>query len=104
MSDSASAHAGLHTQPLRKRIAQLKAEVRALRRRDRMQRQRLAEKYGREFLVLLDNDHDYLAVVTDIVQKLVFQDEEGNTISETDGSLVGKIIKIRFNSLLWEDK
>ena len=37
--------------------------------------------------------------VTDIVQKLVFQDEEGNTVSETDGSLVGKIIKVRFKSL-----
>jgi hypothetical protein len=38
-------------------------------------------------------------VVIDIVQKLVFQDEEGNTISEPDASLVGKIIEVRFNSL-----
>ncbi len=35
----------------------------------------------------------------DIVQKVVFQDEEGNTISETDSSLVGKIIEVRFDSM-----
>ncbi len=38
-------------------------------------------------------------VVIDIVQKLVFKDEEGNTVSETDVLLVGKIIEVRFNSL-----
>ena len=59
------------TQPLRKRIAQLETEVRALRKRDQMQRQRLAQKYGREFLVLID-DPNTKATVTDIVQKLVF--------------------------------
>ena len=37
--------------------------------------------------------------VTDIVQKLVFQDEEGNIISQTDSSLVGKLIEVRLNSL-----
>jgi hypothetical protein len=37
--------------------------------------------------------------VTDIVQKLVFEDEDGKIISETDGSLVGKIIEVRFKSL-----
>ena len=87
------------TQPLRKRIAQLEIEVQALRKRDQAQRQRLAQKYGREFLVLLDSDHYCKVFVTDIEQKLVFQDEEGNTISETDGSLVGKIIKVRFKAL-----
>ncbi len=97
MSDSASAHAGLRTQPLRKRIAQLETEVRALRKRDRMQRQRLAQKYGYEFLALLDSEVNSKVFVTDIRQKLVFQDEEGNVISETDGSLVGKIIEVRFN-------
>ena len=45
-------------QPLRKRIAQLEAEVRALRKRDQMQRQRLAQKYGREFLALIDSDRN----------------------------------------------
>ena len=87
------------TQPLRKRIAQLEIEVRALRKRDQMQRRRLAQKYGREFLVLLDSDHNCKVFVTDVVQKLVFQDEDGNVISETDSSLVGKLIEVRFNSL-----
>ncbi len=64
-----------------------------------MQRQRLAQKYGREFLVLLDSDRNFKVFVTDIVQKLVFQDEEGNVISQTESSLVGKIIEVRFNSL-----
>ncbi len=54
---------------------------------------------GREFLALIDSDHNCKVVVTDIVQKLVFQDEEGNTISETDASLVGKVIQVRFDSL-----
>lgn len=87
------------THLLRKRIAQLETEVQALRKRDRMQRQRLAQKYGREFLALLDSDRHFKVTVTDIVQKLVFQDEEGNVISETDASLVGKIINVRFNSV-----
>ncbi len=87
------------TQPLSKRIAQSETEVRALRKRDRMERQRLAHKYGHEFLALIDSDHNCKVVVTDIVQNLVFQDEEGNTVSETDSSLVGKIIEIRFKSL-----
>ena len=64
-----------------------------------MQRQRLAQKYGREFLALLDSDHNCKVTVIDIVQKLVFEDEEGNVVSETDSSLVGKIIEVRFNSL-----
>ena len=55
MSDSASAPGnGPRTQPLKKRIAQLEIEVQALRKRDQAQRQRLARKYRREFLVLLD--------------------------------------------------
>ena len=83
---------------LEKRIAQLEAELWAERQQSLAQRQRLAQKYGREFLVLLD-DPNTKATVTDIVQKLVFQDEEGNVVSETDGSLVGKIIKVRFKSL-----
>jgi len=80
-------------------MVQLEAEVRALRKRDQMQRQRLAQKYGREFLALLDSEVNCKVVVTDIVQKLVFQDDEGNVISETDSSLAGKIIEVRFSSL-----
>ena len=87
------------TQSLRKRIAQLEAELQAVRQQSLAQRQRLAQKYGREFLVLID-DPNTKATVTDIVQKLVFQDEDGNIVSETDGSLVGKIIQVRFTPLL----
>ncbi len=87
------------TQPLRKRIAQLEAEVRAVRKQAKAQRQRIAQKCGREFLALVDGNPDTKVFVTDIVQKLVFQDEEGNVISETDASLVGKIIEVRFKSL-----
>ncbi len=83
---------------LRERIVQLEAELWAVRQQSLAQRQRLVQKYGREFLVLID-DPNTKATVTDIVQKLVFQDEEGNVVSETDGSLVGKIIKMRFKSL-----
>ncbi len=87
------------TQPLRKRIAQLEAEVRAVRKQAQAQRKRIAQKCGYEFLSLIDSDRNCKVVVIDIVQKLVFQDEEGNVISETDASLVGKIIEVRFNSL-----
>lgn len=85
-------------QILEQRIAQLETELWAVRQQSLAQRQRLVQKYGREFLVLID-DPNTKATVTDIVQKLVFQDEEGNVVSETDGSLVGKIIKVRFESL-----
>ncbi len=100
MSDSAERSAGSNrTQPLRKRIAQLEAEVRAVRRQAQAQRQRIAQKCGHEFLALVDSERNCKVVVIDIVQKIVFQDEEGNTISETDGSLVGKLIEVRFKSL-----
>ncbi len=88
-----------HTQPLRKRITQLETEVRALRKQAQAQRQRIAQKCGHEFLALIDSDRNCKVVVIDIVQKLVFQDKEGNTVSETDSSLVGKIIQVRFRLL-----
>ena len=100
MSDSAERSAGSdRTHLLRKRIAQLEAEVRAVRKQAQAQRQRLAQKCGYEFLSLVDSDHNCKVFVTDVVQKLVFQDEDGNVISETDSSLVGKLIEVRFNSL-----
>ena len=86
-------------QILEQRIAQLEAELRTVRWQTEAQRQRIAYEYGQELLALIDGTPDAKVTVTDIVQKLVFQDEEGNTVSETDGSLVGKIIKVRFKSL-----
>ena len=87
------------THLLRKRIAQLEAEVRAVRKQAQAQRKRIAQKCGYKFLALVDSDRNCKVVVIDIVQKIVFQDEEGNVVSETTGSLVGKIIEVRFNSL-----
>lgn len=87
------------TQPLIKRIAQLEAELRGVRKQAQAQRQRLADKYGQEFLALIDGSPNARVTVTDIVQRLVFQDEVGNTISETDASLVGKLIQVRFRAL-----
>ena len=87
------------THLLRKRITHLEAEVRALRKQAQAQRQRLADKYGQEFLALIDGSPNAKVIVTDIVQRLVFQDEEGNVISKTDASLVGKVIQVRFDFL-----
>ena len=87
------------TQPLRKRIAQLEAEVRAVRKQAQAQRQRIAQKCGYEFLALIDSDRNHFTVAIAIVQELVVHDEEGKIISETDSSLVGKIIEVRFELL-----
>jgi len=64
-----------------------------------MQRQKLAQKYRREFLALLDSEVSSKVFVIDIVPRIVFQDEDGNVISETDSSLVGKLIEVKFKSL-----
>lgn len=84
-------------QLLTRRIAELEAKLRAMRRQDVAQGQRIAYKYGREFLALINGDPNNRVTVTDIVQKVVFQDEEGNVISP-DSSLVGKVIQVRFKS------
>lgn len=87
------------TQALKERIAELEAKVQVLEQKAQAQRQRIVDKYGDEFLALIDGDPNIRATVTDIVQKLVFQDEQGNVISETDASLVGKVIQVRFKLL-----
>ena len=69
------------THLLRNRIAQLETEVHALRKQAQAQRQRIAQKCGHEFLALIDSDRNFEVFVIDIVQKLMFQHEEGNTIS-----------------------
>ncbi|WP_009631565.1 hypothetical protein [Synechocystis sp. PCC 7509] len=84
--------------PLKKRIAQLELELRAVRKQAQAQRQRIAQKCGHDFLALVNSDRNCKVVVIDIVQKLVFEDEAGNIVSETDGSLVGKLIEVRFGS------
>ncbi|WP_200892595.1 hypothetical protein [Aliterella atlantica] len=49
-------------------------------------------------MVLIDNPNTRVTV-RNIVQTLVFEDEEENTISETNGCLVGKLIEVRFGLL-----
>lgn len=71
-----------------------------MRQQAEAQHQRIVNKYGYEFLALIDSNSHAKVVVIDIVQKLVFEDEEGNIISETDRALVGKLIEVRFMSLL----
>ena len=78
MSDSASAHAGLRAHLLRKRIAQLEAEVRAVRKQAQAQRQRIAQKCVYEFLLLVDSDCNCKVTAIDIVQKLVVKDKKGS--------------------------
>ncbi|KJH69353.1 hypothetical protein [Aliterella atlantica] len=87
------------TQALKKRIAELEAELRAMRRQIEAQRQKIAYTFGQEFLALLDGDPHTRVIITDIVQKLAIEDEQGNTVCETNSSLVGKIIQVRFRSL-----
>lgn len=87
------------TQPLRRRIARLELEVRALRKQAQAQRKRIAQKCGYEFLALIDSDRHCEVFAINIVQKLVVEDEDRNVISETDSSLVDKIIEVRFNSV-----
>ncbi len=67
-------------QVLEQRIVQLKAELWAVQQQSVAQCQRLVQKYGREFLALIDDPHTR-ATVTNIVQKLMVRDEAGNTIS-----------------------
>lgn len=86
------------SQSLRKRIAHLEAELRAVKKQAQAQRQRIAQKCGHEFLVSVDHPNTRVTVF-DIVQKVLFQDEKGNVISEADLSLVGKLIEVRFGLL-----
>lgn len=59
-------------QALEERIAELEAELRAMRRQNEAQRQRIAYKYGRDFLSLIDGNPNVRVTITDIVQKLMF--------------------------------
>ena len=51
------------TQILRKRIAQLETEVRAVRQQAKAQRKRIAQKCGHEFLALVDSDRNAVSVI-----------------------------------------
>ncbi len=76
-------------QLLRTRIAQLELKLQAVRKQALAQRQKIAQKCGHEFLALVDSDR----------KSLWLRMKKGNIVSETDGSLVGKVIQVRFKPL-----
>jgi len=84
------------TQTLKKRIAQLELKSERCGNKPQAQRKRIAQKCGYEFLSLVDSEVNCKVFAIDIAQELVVQDEDGNTISETDSSLVDKIIEVSF--------
>ena len=47
-------------------------------------------------LALLDSDPSYKVFVTTVVGKLVFRDEQGNVISQSDGVPIGQIVEVKF--------
>jgi hypothetical protein len=53
------------THLLRKRIAQLELDLRAVRKQAQAQRKRIAQKCEHEFLVLFDSDRNCKVVVTE---------------------------------------
>lgn len=55
------------TQALKKRIAQLEAELQAMRWQSEAQLQRIAYKFRREFLALIDGDVNTRVTLPDIM-------------------------------------
>ena len=70
-----------------------------MRQQAQAQRRRITYKYGQEFLALIDGDPNTRVIITDIVQKLVFRMKRAILCHQTDGSLVGKVIQVRFGLL-----
>lgn len=99
-----------HNKDLQKAVEQLEAELRIARQQLAEQQQQLAiqqqrlearrqefsQEYGPELLALLEGDPRARIFITPVVEKLVFQDNQGNVISKTDGIVVGKIIEVKF--------
>lgn len=59
------------------------------------QRQEIVQQYGPEFLALIEGDPRAKVFITNVVEKLVFQDDQGNVISKTDGVPIGQIVNVR---------
>jgi len=45
---------------------------------------------------LIEDNPRAKLIVTPVVEKLVFQDEQGNVISKSDGIVIGKIVEVKF--------
>lgn len=56
-----------------KSIEELEAELQATRQQLSSQHQQIAQKFGSEFLAVLDGNQEARVVVTPVVEKLVFQ-------------------------------
>lgn len=98
-----------HEQNQKQQIEQLQVDLQVYQQRLRIQQQRLAEqqqrntilrqelaqKYGLGILALIDGDPRAKVFITSVVEKLVFQDEQGNVISKTDGVPVGQIVEVK---------
>lgn len=94
-------------QAMRERIIELESEVQQCqqqlevqRKQQEVKRQEIAQKFGCELLALIDGDPRVRYFTVDIVEKLVFQDEQGELIGETDSMLIGRIIEVRFPAFL----
>lgn len=82
--------------------AQLQAELQHYQQRLAKQRQRnavlrheFAQQYGTELLALIDGDARAKVFVTPVVEKLMFQDEQGCVISKTGGVPIGQIVEVK---------
>ena len=74
-----------------KKQEQLKAELAAAQQRLaetrqdlEAQRQQLRSQYGEAILALVEGDPRAKVVITTVMEKLVFVDERGHTLSQTD--------------------
>ena len=59
-------------------------------------RQEFISEYGAELLALIEGDPRAKVFITPVVEKLVLKDLSGNTISKTDGVVIGNIVEVRF--------
>lgn len=83
-------------------LSQLEAELRIARKklveeqqRLKARRQQIASEHSPEMLALLDGDPISKVFVTTVVEKLVFRDEQGNVISQSDGVPIGQIVEVK---------
>ena len=104
-------------QNVQQRIKELKEELRIARQQQHLaerqlaeqqqrleaRRQEFAQEHGPELLALLEGDPRAKVFTTPVVEKLVFQDGQGNVISKTDGIAIGKIVEVKFIDLPKQD-
>ena len=99
-------------------LEQLKAERRQVQNERKARQRKLAEQhqrnealrqdfarqFGHELLALVEGDPRAKVFVTHVVEKLVFQDDQGNIISKTDGISIGQIVEVKLVEPPQQDK